>query len=222
MRPQLNVQLNPETIDALRGLAEEIGAPLGDLTDTLLRFGLQRADKAALTKWAAALPSRKGRRARIGLRVSDQTVLASLDRIGTAAAGGVVRSAVEIARDGGLLLKVGFDTLQSLKGSGLVAGAVGDEVDRWGRAVESVWWLPARALPGVDQAAILEAVKGIRAELGRMRVEPLAVGLIERAIHRSAGWSIAAMRLPQGEMGDADLLARGALEWLRVRWPLPL
>ena len=48
----------------------------------------------------------------------------------------------QIAAEVGLLHKLAYSALQSLKQRGLVGGVIGAEADRWGRPINTAWWLP--------------------------------------------------------------------------------
>ncbi len=224
MRMQTNLSLAVDTTADLRSLADEVGAPIGELADLLLRSGLKRADKAKLREWATKLPHRKGRLGG-GLKGAQKAALEAINKLKAMPHAGKVFSVVEIARAAGLLVKATFDALRALEArGGFVLCVTSPDLDRWGRPAESMWWLEGDNLHHVAQDQVLEAVVTLREELALRRVEPLAVALIERACRLSAGWSSAALRLPQGEaLGEGqayDVSGEGAVEWLRSRWPV--
>ena len=222
MRSQLNVLLDATTAEELRALAERVGAPIGDLADLLLRRGMKQVVEPRLMAWAAALPSRSGRTGG-ALTKAEKAVLDAFARMPLEGGPvpGCVFSAAELTRAAGLPTRAAADALTSLLTRGRVHEVHGDERDRWGRPLDSLWWATPRE--GVDQSGVLSAVVDLRRELVARRVEPLAVALMERAARRTAGWSIAALRLPQGvEAESYDVTAAGALEWFAARWPLAL
>lgn len=222
MRTQANLSLEVSTAEELRALAEEVGAPIGELADLFLRAGLSRADRVKLREWVAKLPQRKGR---LGgaLRGPERAALEAIAKLKAQPHAGTVFSVVELARGAGLLVKATFDALRALEArGGYVYGATSADVDRWGRPQESVWWLHGDVMQ-VNQDQVLDAVVSLRAELALLRVEPLAIGLIEKACRGTAGWSSAALRFPQGEFSETyDVSGEGAIEWLRPRWPVAL
>jgi hypothetical protein len=227
LKAQLNVSISSHTIQELRSRAAEVGAPIGDLADTLLRGALMKTDVQALKTWAQGLESRRGR-AGGALRADEKAALSGLRTVRKDSHHAKVFTSVEIARSVGLLLKTTHDALCSLQArGGFVGGALSSDLDRWGRPVESVWWLAEDNDPAIDHGALLEVVRGLRVELATLRVEPLAIGVMERAIRlRAGGWSPAALRFPEGDtLSEGQTYAvdaQGAIAWLSSRWPVSL
>lgn len=220
MRQQMNVSLNTHTIADLKDLAHELGAPVGDLADVMLRFAHEKMDRERLRTWTATLQSRAGRN-RGALNLAEKALLKAFERLKPE---GSVFAFHDLARDAGLSTHTAkaFDALARLRSRGLVGEAHGDEQDRWGRPVDSVWWRDA--VPEVDQSAVLQVVVTMRAELtGLTSIDPAALGMMERWARRTAGWSAGALQFPTPKVAVDhvyELTGAAANAWFFARWPV--
>lgn len=224
MHTQANLTLDVDVLLELRKRAERLGCPIGELASLALKGGLARLNDEALAAWVGGLESKRGRNAG-AMGKNEKIALKAFTEIKAADKwSGRAFSELQISRACGLHRRDAYDALIALRSRGYVEGLLGDDLDRWGRSKASVWWLKADAMPGVDQRLARDLIEGIRTELTRMTVEPLAHGLIVGELRGSCGWSEQALAIPDGRFPSYgstsfDLTATDSLTWLRGRWP---
>jgi hypothetical protein len=147
MKTQVGLFLQNTTAEEVRVTAMKVGVGIGDLADYLLTQGLQRLSEGELHTWAASLQSTKGRLGG-GLTRCESAVLKCFDRLLQNREEAWRFSAHEIAKEAGFPHRLAFGALKSLQRRELVKGLeMSEEVDRWGRPVNSVWWRPEDARP---------------------------------------------------------------------------
>lgn len=225
---QLNARIDVEVVQELQRLAGEVGCPINALAELFLKRGIATAQPEALGKWAEGLRAAPKRRPVYAMKKNERRVLQTFDQLKALKWSGTVFSHVVLARTSGLLLREAYDALAALQGRGMVAGVCTPNRDPWNRPLESFWWLPADALPGVDQSLVMEAVYRIRVEMLNFHVDEYAWGLVVKFARDSSGWSDATLAFPQKsrvsstapreqriEIGDA-------MEWLQKRWPVKI
>lgn len=220
MRTQVNLSLSSDTATALRSLADEVGAPIGELADLLLRMGHTRTSPDKLRSWALALPSRLGRNAG-GPTLVERKALAALEALREGDHAGTVFGVGQVADRSGLPVREAYRAIRALEARGLVGVVGSDEVDRWGRPSELVTWTRAGALE-VDQRLALESIRGLRRDMALTSFDPVARGLIRRRVLITAGWGEGASALPDGlevAAGEAPAIGPEQWEaWFASRW----
>lgn len=145
MKTQIALYLGVGTVEELRARATATQAPIGDLTDLLLRVGLERLTDDQIRAWVKVKRTGQGAK----LRVAERAIIEALERLEAADAGAFRFPMMDVARASGLKTAEAYLTLQALQGRGLLGSVEGEECDRWGRPVSSIWWrLAAKAKAG--------------------------------------------------------------------------
>jgi hypothetical protein len=138
MKTQIGVYIEVVTADELRNRAARAGVPIGDLADLTMRYGLERLSDEALAKWAAGRQPTRGRMGG-GLLKNELAVLGCWDRLLAKGEGAWRFMAKDIAQEAGLTNKDAYFALLGLQRRGLVTGGGSQDLDRWGRPMESAW-----------------------------------------------------------------------------------
>lgn len=143
MKTQLGLYFTPGTADALRERAVKVAAPLSDLAEMCVRFGLRQLTDDQIAEWMKSqAPNVRGRLAG-GLRQTERACMAALEDLRKAEPGAYRFAGTTIANKSGLGFAVAYRALQSLRTRGLVTGTELEPVDRWGRSEKSLWSLAA-------------------------------------------------------------------------------
>ncbi len=140
MKTQMGLYLGVGTAEELRNRASATGAPVSDLADLVIRFGLARMTDESIRAWVARQAPTRGRLAG-GLRLHERACIGAIDRLKLSQAPAWRFSGSDIANEASLKLTEAFWALKSLQTRGLVVGAELEELDRWGRPVKSFWCL---------------------------------------------------------------------------------
>ena len=140
MKMQFGVYVSVSTVEKVRERAAATGAPIGDLADLLMRYGLERVSDEALRKWVEAKASTRGRLAG-GPTQNERRALTALATLVAASDGAWRFSHGEIATKAGLRPTDAYNALQALQARGLVVGVADPSsgLDRWERPVKSYW-----------------------------------------------------------------------------------
>ncbi len=147
MKTVFTVSTDAVAVAKVRALAAEVDAPIGDLVTLFLSYAIDRIKPEALKEWADKQVSRKGRLAG-GLTKVERACITGIQAL--EAREGVRRFAAEdIAHAIGVRIAVAHDALNALKLRGLVgtfslAPKDGPQFDKWGRELQTVWWLTDR------------------------------------------------------------------------------
>jgi len=140
-KSQTNLSLPISTIEAMRERAGRVGVSVSDLSDLFMRRGLDTVSDEALLKWAKGLQNRMGRLAG-AMTKNERVVIAALEALKAREKGAWRFGLDQVANAAGLPLKAAFWALQALVRREFAAGMdVDKSLDRWGRPVESLWWL---------------------------------------------------------------------------------
>ncbi len=142
MKTQFNVYMEVATAEEVRGKALQVGAPVGDLADFLLRFALSRIPDDTLRQWATQHRTSAGP-LRGGLSKDERLVSMAFERLPKKAGQeGAWRFGLsDLASEAGLRLTNAFWALKALQARQVVHGMELEELDRWGRPVKSFWSL---------------------------------------------------------------------------------
>lgn len=142
MKAQCNLFMSVSTSEELKAKAAHVGAPVGDLADLLLRFGLAKMSDDDLRKWVASRAITGSARSG-ALKKNERFVLVAFERLPLKAGQeGAWRFALgDVAAEAGLRLTDAYWALKALQARGLVKGMELEEVDRWNRPVKSFWSL---------------------------------------------------------------------------------
>lgn len=183
--------LEQSTQDAVRDVARDVGAPIGDLADVLLRFALDRMPREAIRKWAGELPAKRTRSGSTGMTKNEGAFLAALAALSKRNEPWSARAftLTEIADATGLHIRDVWRAGGALVARGRVAYVGSPAVDAWGRPAVSIWWdVDAPPLLGVD---VFEGLTKVRSWLdgpqsygdrtGALRMIETEIGLSDRA-----------------------------------------
>ncbi len=140
MKTQIGLYLDVNTCEELRSRAAATGAPISDLADLLLRFGLARIKDETIREWAAKQNSTRGRLAG-GLTDAERRLIGAFGKLKAKEELAWRFPVTDLANAAGLKITPAFLALQRLRTRGMVEGMELEQLDRWGRPVKSFWCL---------------------------------------------------------------------------------
>jgi hypothetical protein len=142
MKTQVMMYMTVAYIDTLKAKAADLGVPYSVLNEFLGSLALQKLPADRLKAWARTASAQGPASVRTP---KENKVLGALRHLTTTE---IWRHGLgDIADAAGLPPREAWRALCALEGRGEVVGARGQELDRWGRPLES-WWRLANAGPG--------------------------------------------------------------------------
>lgn len=139
MKTNFPLHVEQEFADEIRGHAIRLGVSLSNLFVMLADSGLKRTPPEEMKRWAAVQGPPRGPSLSGAPPKAERTVIAAFERLLKNDEGAWRFSHQEVARESGMTAKAAYMALKALQERGLLVGADSEQVDRWGRPVESFW-----------------------------------------------------------------------------------